>query len=255
MAGSLQGKIAWVTGAGSGIGEAGALALAEAGATLVLSGRRAEQLEQVGAQIRAAGGTAHAVPLDVANSAAVAAAGADIIGRLGPVDILVNSAGTNSPKRFWKDLTPEGWREVFDINVHGSLYCINAVLPRMRERKDGIVINISSWAGHYVSYMTGPAYTASKHAVVAMTESLNNEECVNGIRACAVCPAEVSTPIMLKRPVMPTQEVLDRMLQPADLGRTIRFVAEMPPHACVNEILISPTWNRFFLGGADVARG
>ena len=140
------------------------------------------------------------------------------------------------------------------INLDGSFYCITAVLPSMRERKDGVIINISSWAGKYDSYMTGPAYNASKHAVVAMTAHLNQEECINGIRACALCPAEVSTPIMEKRPIPPSAEDRAKMLQPDDLGRTIRFIAELPAHACINEIIISPTWNRIFIGANDLKR-
>jgi len=117
----------------------------------------------------------------------------------------------------------------------------------MRAQKSGVVINIASWAGVYTSAVTGPAYNASKHAVVSLTETLNMEECMNGIRACAICPAEVATPIMDRRPVPPSTEERARMLQPDDLGNAIRWVAEQPPHVCVNEIIISPTWNRLFV--------
>jgi NADP-dependent 3-hydroxy acid dehydrogenase YdfG len=252
--GTLDGKIAWVTGAGSGIGEAGASALAEAGATVILSGRGAAALDAVAARIAADGGLAHAVALDVADPAAVSKAAAGILDRFGSVDILVNNAGVNSPKRFWKDLTPEGWDRVIAVNLSGVLYCTAAVLPAMRARRDGLVINIASWAGKFDTYMTGPAYGASKHAVVSMTASLNIEECINGIRACAICPGEVATPILANRPVPPSREEMDRMLQPEDLGRTIRFVAELPAHVCINEILISPTWNRLYIGGDDLVR-
>ena len=125
----------------------------------------------------------------------------------------------------------------------------------MRARKDGLVINVSSWAGRFETYLTGPAYNASKHAMAALTHSLNDEECVNGVRACVIYPGEVATPILRNRPKPPSPEEIARMLQPEDLGRTIRFVAEMPPRVCLNEILISPTWNRFYVGGADIARG
>jgi NADP-dependent 3-hydroxy acid dehydrogenase YdfG len=84
-----------------------------------------------------------------------------------------------------------------------------------------------------------------------MTETINMEECVNGIRACAICPAEVATPILDRRPVPPSAEDRARMLQPDDLGETIRFVAEMPAHACINQIIISPTWNRLYAGGLE----
>jgi NADP-dependent 3-hydroxy acid dehydrogenase YdfG len=251
---SLGGQVAWVTGAGSGIGLSGALELAAAGARIVLSGRRKAPLEEAAAKIKASGGQAEIEVLDVADRSEVERVGAAIVQRHGTVDILVNSAGFNVPNRFWKDVTNADWDAVIDANLNGTLYCIRAVLPAMRERKAGLVINISSWAGRYDTYLTGPAYNASKHGVVALTASLNMEECSNGIRACVICPGEVATPIMLKRPVPPSAEDLARMLQAEDLGRTIRFVAEAPAHVCVNEIVISPTWNRIFLGAADLAR-
>ncbi len=250
----LHGKVAWITGAGSGIGRAGAGELAQAGASVVLSGRRPSQLEEVAAEIIAAGGKAEAAPLDVADKDAVARAAAGILGRHGHVDILVNSAGINLPTRFWKTLTPESFAQIVGVNLNGALYCIHAVLPAMRARKDGLVINVSSWAGRFETYLTGPAYNASKHAMAALTHSLNDEECVNGVRACVIYPGEVATPILRNRPKPPSPEETARMLQPEDLGRTIRFVAEMPPRVCLNEILISPTWNRFYVGGADIAR-
>jgi NADP-dependent 3-hydroxy acid dehydrogenase YdfG len=251
----LQGKVAWITGAGSGIGRAGAVELAKSGARVVVSGRRPEQLAETVAEIEAAGGTAEAAALDVADKAAVAKVASGILDRHGRVDILVNSAGVNLPNRFWKNLTPDGFDQIVAINLNGALYCTYAVLPGLRARKDGLVINISSWAGRYETYLTGPAYNASKHAMAALTASLNDEECVNGIRACVIYPGEVATPILEKRPKPVSTEEKERMLQSEDLGRTIRFVAEMPPRVCINEILISPTWNRFYLGGADIARG
>jgi NADP-dependent 3-hydroxy acid dehydrogenase YdfG len=251
----LQGKVAWITGAGSGIGRAGAIELAQAGARIVLSGRRSGQLDEVAAEIRNAGGTAEAMPLDVGNKGAVAEAAAGILSRHGRVDILVNSAGINLPTRFWKNLTPDSFQQIVDINLNGALYCIHALLPGMRARKDGLVINVSSWAGRFETYMTGPAYNASKHAMAALTMSLNDEECVNGIRATVIYPGEVATPILKNRPKPPSPEEIARMLQAEDLGRTIRFIAEMPPRVCINEVLISPTWNRLFVGGADIARG
>src|SRR4029077_12248633 len=110
----------------------------------------------------------------------------------------------------------------------------------MRAQKSGTIINVSSWAGRLPSKVSGPAYAATKHAVVALTHSFNQEEFRNGLRACALCPAEVATDIMKKRAVPPTAEELARMLQIEDLGRTIAFVANMPQNVCLNEILISP---------------
>jgi NADP-dependent 3-hydroxy acid dehydrogenase YdfG len=248
----LAGKIAWVTGGGSGIGEAGARELAASGAFVVLSGRRPEELAKVQKAILGNGGKAETAPLDVTDKAATAKVGAGIIARHGRVDILVNSAGMNVPTRFFKNLTPESFETVVQANLLGTLNTIHAVLPKMRERKDGVVINISSWAGRFDPDLTGPAYNAAKHGVVALTLSLNMEECVNGIRACVICPGEVATPILAKRPIPPSAEEQARMLQAEDLGRTIRFVAEMPPRVCMNEIVISPTWNRMWLGGEDI---
>lgn len=250
--GTLSGKVAWVTGAGTGIGLAGARALAAAGATLVMSGRRGEVLEREAAAIRKSGTKADVEVLDVSDAAAVKRATDGILARHGKVDILVNSAGLNNPTRFWRDQTVESWDQVIRINLDGTFYCTHAVIPSMRGRKDGLVINISSWAGKYTSAMVGAAYNGSKHAVISLTETINMEECINGIRACAICPAEVATPILDRRPVPPSAEERARMLQSEDLGSTIRWVAEQPAHVCVNEVTISPTWNRIYVGGADL---
>ncbi|WP_395704212.1 SDR family oxidoreductase [Aquabacterium sp.] len=244
----LQDQVAWITGAGSGIGLAGAQALAEAGAIVVLSGRRAPLLQAAAEGIVRAGGRAEVEVLDVCDAAAVAATAQRILARHGGrIDILVNSAGTNTPRRFWRDQSPEGWRQVIATNLDSLFYTTHAVLPAMRARHRGLVINISSWAGVHHPKLTGPAYNGSKHAVTAMTETLNMEDGIHGIRACVICPAEVATPILDTRPQPPSAEERARMLQPQDLGQAIRFVAELPAHACVNQLIISPTWNRMYI--------
>ncbi len=252
--GSLDGKVAWITGAGSGMGLSGAQQLAAAGATVVMSGRRAGVLESGAASIRNAGGKAEVEALDVSDAAAAARVAQAILARHGRLDILVNSAGLNNPERFWRNQTVESWNQVIRINLDGTFYCTHAVLPAMRERRDGVVINISSWSGKYTTAMTGAAYNGSKHAVISLTETINMEECMNGIRACAICPAEAATPILDRRPVPPSAEERARMLQPDDIGRTILWVAEQPAHVCVNEITISPTWNRIYIGGEDMKK-
>jgi NADP-dependent 3-hydroxy acid dehydrogenase YdfG len=243
-----EARVAWITGGGSGIGLAGAQALAADGFRVVVSGRRADLLDAAVETIVLRGGDASAMVLDVGDAAAAEAAAREIVARHGRIDCLVNSAGLNIPKRSWADVTTEGWDQVVDINLNGVMYCIRAVLPAMRAQQGGCIINVASWAGRIVSKLTGPAYTATKHAVVALTHSLNMEEYKNGIRACALSPGEVATPIMKLRPVPPSEEDMARMLQADDLGRTIAFVADLPAHVCVNEILISPTWNRSFAG-------
>lgn len=243
----LKGKVAWITGAGTGIGLAGAQALAQSGATVVMSGRRQEILEVEAEKIQRNGGAADVEKLDVSDPAAVEEIAARILAKYSSVDILVNSAGLNTTNRFWKNQTVSGWRNVIGINLDGTFFTTQAVLPAMRTKKDGLIINVSSWAGVFHPKMTGGAYNASKHAVTAMTETINMEECANGIRACSICPAEVATPIMERRPIPPSAEDRARMLQPQDLGETIRFIAEMPAHVCINQIIISPTWNRMYI--------
>ena len=251
---SLNEKVVWVTGAGSGIGLAGAKALAEAGATVVMSGRRKEALEPEAEKMRIRGFKVDIEVLDVADKTAVEQAAGNIISRHGTIDILLNSAGMNVPHRYWNNQTPQGWDDVIRTNLDGSFYTTHAVLPGMRRRKDGLIINISSWAGAYHTKLTGAAYNASKHAVVAMTETINMEEATNGIRACAICPAEVATPIMDKRPIPPSAEDRAKMLQPEDLGATILFVAQLPARACINQLIISPTWNRMYVGGFETPK-
>jgi NAD(P)-dependent dehydrogenase (short-subunit alcohol dehydrogenase family) len=247
---SLKGKVAWITGGGSGIGLAGALELARAGAHVIISGRtdatNASALKKVQAE-----GSAEVVKLEVSDKKAVVRAAADILARHRRIDILVNSAGTNLGKRNWKNVEPEGWDEVVGINLNGLFYCCHAVLPAMRAQKDGLIINVSSWAGRYASTLTGPAYNATKRAVIALSESINMEECMHGIRATSLLPGEVATPILEKRPVPVPPEERARMAQAEDLGQVILFLASMHPRACVNELIISPTLNRFYLGGLE----
>ena len=243
-------KVAWITGGGSGIGLAGGIELAKAGAHVIVSGRSAETLKKAEKEIKAAG-SGEAIALDVADQKEVAKSAQAILKRHGHIDILINSAGINNPKRNFRNVSVEAWDQIVAINLSGMFYCCHAVLPAMRERRQGLVINISSWAGRYASTLTGPGYNATKHAVVALTESINMEECMHGIRATSILPGEVATPILEKRPVPPPPEERARMLQAEDLGKTILFVASLPPRACVNELIISPTWNRFILGGLE----
>ena len=246
---TLGGKVAWITGGGSGIGLAGAIEFQKLGATVVLSGRTEATLKDALKQVKA-----ESVVCDVAQKDPVAQAAAEIQKRHGRIDILVNSAGINLPKRSFRDVSNEGWDQIVAVNLNGMFYCVQAVLPGMRARKDGLIINISSWAGRYASILTGPGYNSTKHAVVALTESINLEECANGIRATSVLPGEAATPILEKRPVPPAPEVRAKMLQPEDLGRTLAFIATLPPRACINELIISPTWNRFLLGGLEAPK-
>lgn len=245
--GQLDGKIAWVTGAGSGIGESAALALAGDGVTVVLTGRRAEPLTALAKRIEAAGGRAEVEPGDMTDVAAVNRIVEALRARHGRLDLLVCSAGVNVSNRSWARLTPEAIDQVIDANLKSTLYCNSAVLPMMRAQKDGQVINIASMSGRVVSLLTGPSYIAAKHGVVSLTHSLNMEECINGVRATAICPGEVATPILAQRPVPVSEEERARMLQPENLGDVVLYIARLPRHVCLNEVQITPTWNRGYV--------
>jgi len=242
----LTGKVAWITGAGTGMGRAGAISLAEAGMKVALSGRRVDKLEEVAGVIGA--DAALVVPLDVTDQTAVDATAREIENRLGNVDVLVNSAGTNTPKRFWRDQAISEFDDVIAINLNGAFYCCQAVLAGMRSRGDGLIINISSWAGRYHALVSGPAYNASKAGMIWMNENLNIEDGENGIRACAINPGEVATEILDKRPIPTPQEERDKMVQPEEIGEIIRFITSLPAHVCINDITVSPTWNRAYVG-------
>jgi NADP-dependent 3-hydroxy acid dehydrogenase YdfG len=243
-------RVAWITGGATGIGLAAAEELAARGWHVAVSSRRADNVAEAVKKVAARAGDAAKVlglPLDVAKAADVQAAAAKIVAAWGRIDLLVNSAGINIRARNWPDVSLEGWDQVIGVNLDGLLYCMHAVLPTMRAQKEGTIVNISSWAGKHVSPLTGPAYSASKHAVVALTHSFNMENFRDNLRACCICPAEVATPILKSRPVVPSEEDMARMLQPEDLAAAIVYVAEAPQHVCVNEMVISPTWNRSFL--------
>ena len=246
----LKGQVAWVTGGASGIGLAAAIEFVKAGAHVVISGRTPATNAGALATLQALG-SAQVILLDVADKHAVLAAAQQIIAQHDRIDILVNSAGTNATQRNFDVLTTDAWDDVVAINLSGSFDCVHAVLPHMRAQIGGLIINVSSWAGLFASKLTGPAYNATKRAVLALTESINMEECGNGIRASSVLPGEVATPIMEKRPVPPSTEQRERMVQAQDMGQAILFVAQMPARTCVNELVISPTYNRFYLGGLE----
>ena len=157
-------------------------------------------------------------------------------------------------ERTWRELKPSSIDELIHGNLSSAFYCVAAALPMMRAQKDGIIIHTASMAGRFVSPLSGAGYTAAKHGVVAMSHSINMEECINGIRSCAICPGEVATPILDKRPVPVSAEERARMVQPEDCGDLIRYIAALPKHVCINEVLITPTWNRGYVAALQ-ARG
>ena len=240
----MNDKIAWVTGAGSGIGEHTAIHLSEAGFTVILSGRTRESLEDVSTKCQ---GNSSVKVLDVSNSDEVKRVFLEIIREFKKIDVLIASAGVNTPKRNWHNISYEDFDKVIKIDLNGIFYTNQLVLKKMKEQKSGLIVNISSWAGKYVSTLTGPAYTSAKHAVNALTESINMEAGHFGVRACAFCPGEVATPILDKRPIPVSKEDKEKMVQPEDCAKTIVFLSQLPSRVCINEITISPTWNRDYV--------
>jgi NADP-dependent 3-hydroxy acid dehydrogenase YdfG len=239
--GALTGRVAWITGAGTGIGRATTLALARAGASVALTGRTVETLEETAALVRAGGGTALVAPADVTDAAAIAAAHAAVVGGLGDPHILVNNAGWNETRRHWKELTPEAVRRLIAGNLTGPFLVTLAVLPAMRTRRDGVLIHIASVSATTVYLPSGPVYTAAKYGARAMSATLNAEEGVHGIRSISINPGEVVTPILEKRPVRPTADQLALMLQAEDVAAAVLFCATLPPRVCVTDLTIMPT--------------
>lgn len=241
-----ENRVAWVTGAGTGIGQAGAVELARRGHVVIISGRRTAPLEDTAQQIAADGGECIVEPLDVADPDACAAVATRLNEKFGRLDVLVNNAGLNVKDRHTDVLSVADWRKVIDVDVNGVFHCLHPILPIMRAQGGGLIINVSSWAGRWPAYLAGAAYNAAKHAVSAMNELINMEEGGNGIRCTALCPGEVYTPIMDSRPVPPPLEEKKKMVQMADMGEIIGWLADQSAHVCINELVVSPTHNRIY---------
>jgi NADP-dependent 3-hydroxy acid dehydrogenase YdfG len=163
----------------------------------------------------------------------------------GPIDIMVNNAGVNVVKRKLEELSPDDWDLLMQVNATGAFNVIHAVLPEMRARRDGVIINISSLAGVRASNLGGAAYSASKHAMSALTRVIAIEDKDNGIRATNLCPGEVNTPILDERPVKVSEAHKAQILQPEDVAAAVLFIATLPPRAHVPELLIKPTSQLF----------
>lgn len=235
-------RTAWVTGAGSGIGRAVAIALGQAGYRLALTGRREAPLRETAGL---AGQEALILPADLTDAAAVEAAARRVAEALGGPDLLVNNAGSNVPRRHWHQLGAADAALLVDVNLTAPFLTSLAVLPAMKARGGGLMVQIASMAGKGTSAVSGPGYIAAKTGFVALSASLNAENGIHNIRSTCICPGEVVTPILDKRPVPVSDEERARMLQPEDLAAAVLFVANLPERVCINEMLVTPTWNRF----------
>lgn len=241
----LADKRVIVTGAGSGIGEGVARAFAAEGARVVTVGRGAAKLEKSRAESGEAAERLFPFACDVSDREAVARMVAFAREKLGGVDILVNNAGVNVPKRAMKELAADDFELMVKVNLNGAFYCIREVLGEMRERGEGLIINISSTAGVRAAEIAGAGYAASKFGLTALSLSLGLEEGETGVRSCLICPGEVNTPILENRPVVPSAERRARMLQPEDLAQAALLCATLHPRATIPVMVITPRIQKF----------
>ena len=240
----LQGKTAVITGGGTGIGLAIAHALAAEGCRVAIAGRRAEPLEKAVAEFdNDPPLVCHTV--DVARIESVAELFDWARGELGRIDILVNSAGINIVRRTMAETSPEDWDRVLAVNLSGAFYCMREVLPEMRERRDGLIVNISSIAGLRASMLGGTSYSASKFGMSALGTCVALEDGEHGVRVTNVYPGEVETPILEHRPNPVSAEHRARILQPEDVSAAGLMVACLPPRAHVSDLVVKPTSQPF----------
>ena len=239
--GQLNDKTIIVTGASSGFGEAIAIACAAEGARVSLIARRVAALEAVAAIVREKGGSALVCPADVSDDDQIYAAIEKTRAAFGPIDILVNNAGVNIPQRSIEETTPEQWRELLEVNLTSAYVFTRAVLPEMKARGDGLIINIASRAAMVPNIRAGVAYSTSKIGMEALNDITNEEGNAFGVRACIVNPGLGNTPIIDHRPGQFSQEQRLKMIQSEDIAATVVFLASLPKRVNINLISMLPT--------------
>ena len=242
----MEHQTALVTGAGSGMGQAIAVDLARAGLRVALIGRSAKKLEETRGRLGPAAEQALVCPCDVADRAAVGAMVQRVIEGFGSIDILVCNAGINVNPRSLEKLDPADWDRMIATNLTGAFNLVHFVLPSMRQRKRGLVIQICSIAGVRASVLGGAGYSASKFGQAALGLTLGREERLHGIKSSVIYPGEVNTPILDQRPVPVPPERRAAILQPEDVAAAVRFLAELPARATVPELVITPAVDEFF---------
>lgn len=235
----LNGKGVLVTGGGSGIGLAAARLLLAEGARVAITGRHEAKLREAAAAL-AAGDRLVYHAADLTDAAQAARLVEEATRQLGQIDILVNNAGVNLKERQLRDLTPETWRQLVAGNLDGAFHCTHAVLPQMRQRQSGQIICVNSISGKRANPLGGVGYIAAKFGLRGLAMGVAAEEKANGIRVSSIYPGEVNTPILEVRPEPVTEQRKSAMLQPEDVARLIVFLATLPPHVEIPEVVITP---------------
>ncbi|MSR30874.1 MAG: SDR family oxidoreductase [Gemmataceae bacterium] len=237
---NLNGKIVLVTGGGSGIGKACAGLLHGAGAEVIICGRNLEKLEKAAREEGAPGREIHTRACDASVAKQVHDMVASILKMHGRIDILVHCAGVNVKERSFSELTPESWHFLIDGNLHSGFHCIRETVPGMRARKNGLIIVVNSVAGLRGSPLGGSGYVAGKFGLHGLVVAAAAEESKNGIRFCQIYPGEVNTPILDVRPNPVSEEHRHAILQPVDIAKAALFLAQMPGHVVIPELVIIP---------------
>ncbi|HVT93961.1 MAG TPA: SDR family oxidoreductase [Bryobacteraceae bacterium] len=240
MAESLKGKSALVIGASSGIGRESAVLLARAGARVIASARRENALRALEGQMEKEGAPLSVVGADASKAADMQRLARQALEKLGGIDIVVYSAGTNNPDRSMARLTPGNWDGMIAANLNGAYYISDAVLPAMRKAGGGLIIFISSISA-LAPDVSGAAYQASKRGLHGLAGAIRTEEKEHGIRTCLICPGLVDTEILDKRPVVPAPEVRAKALRPEDVAEAVVFAASLPARAVIPEMQIVPS--------------
>jgi NADP-dependent 3-hydroxy acid dehydrogenase YdfG len=215
------------------------------GLRIGLLGRDREKLERVRSELTSGRDRAVVAACDIADRVAVKAAVEQVASALGTIDVLVSNAGTNVRNRSLESLDPADWDRTIATNLTGSYNVLHYVLPLMRTRQNGLVIQICSIAGIRASTLGGAGYSASKFGQAALGICLGREEGGRGIRSSVIYPGEVETPILDARPVPVGAERRAVILQPDDIAAAVRFLVELHPRAHVPELVITPTVDDF----------
>lgn len=243
---STSPRTALITGAGSGIGRGIAIALDQIGLRIALVGRDRGKLDQTRGELTQKGGQAIVEPCDVADRGSVKAMVGRVLEAFGAIDVLVCNAGTNVRNRSLESLSPEDWDKMIATNLTGAFNLVHYVLPSMRARSSGLVVQIDSVSGKRASVLGGAGYSASKFGQAALGICLGREDGPRGIRSTVIYPGEVNTPILDARPVPVGAERREAILQPADVAAAVRFLVELHPRASVPELVIKPTVDDYF---------